>query len=560
MGAAVAWAPEPADPFAACHARFEQVLQVAGSQETQQMKHSDLERLLAEEGQELMRQLYQACLDQRAQAEVNDEVVDAQGKQRTRQRTQRRELETIFGTVEVGRTGYGAEGEASLHPLDAQLNLPDERYSLEVRRRVALEASKNSFDETVETLSRYTGAEIGKRQVEELVGRAAQDFDAFYEQRHHQAAAAEATAAEATAAQATAAQATAAQAAATEAAAAPPAATDAVPTDALLVITGDAKGVVMHREDLRPATRTASERTPRSKLNTRLSKGEKRNRKRMAMVAAVYAVAAQVRTPEQMLAVLARDEEAEPRPARPRPQHKRVWASLEQEPREVLEEAFREALQRDPQGNQIWVAVVDGNETQLTILKQLAEHYGVRLTIVLDIFHVLEYLWKAGHALAAEGSAELEQWVLQRLGRVLEGRAPHVAAGMRRSATKRRLATRKREPVDRCANYLLKYQDYLAYDQYLAAGFPIGSGVIEGACRHLVNDRLGITGARWRLRGAEAVLRLRALRSSGDFDEYWRFHEAREWERTHRQRYADGQVPSLQQPNNGRPRLRIVRE
>ena len=550
MGSAVAWAPEPADPFAACHARFEQVLQVAGSQETQQMKHSDLERLLAEEGQELMRQLYQACLDQRAQAEVNDEVVDAQGKQRTRQRTQRRELETIFGTVEVGRTGYGAEGEASLHPLDAQLNLPDERYSLEVRRRVALEASKNSFDETVETLSRYTGAEIGKRQVEELVGRAAQDFDAFYEQRHHQAAAAEATAA----------QATAAQAAATEAAAAPPAATDAVPTDALLVITGDAKGVVMHREDLRPATRTASERTPRSKLNTRLSKGEKRNRKRMAMVAAVYAVAAQVRTPEQMLAVLARDEEAEPRPARPRPQHKRVWASLEQEPREVLEEAFREALQRDPQGNQIWVAVVDGNETQLTILKQLAEHYGVRLTIVLDIFHVLEYLWKAGHALAAEGSAELEQWVLQRLGRVLEGRAPHVAAGMRRSATKRRLATRKREPVDRCANYLLKYQDYLAYDQYLAAGFPIGSGVIEGACRHLVNDRLGITGARWRLRGAEAVLRLRALRSSGDFDEYWRFHEAREWERTHRQRYADGQVPSLQQPNNGRPRLRIVRE
>ena len=545
MGAAVAWAPEPADPFAACHARFEQVLQVAGSQETQQMKHSELERLLAAEGQELMRQVYQACLDQRAQAEVNDEVVDAQGKQRTRQRTQRRELETIFGTVEVGRTGYGAEGEASLHPLDAQLNLPDERYSLEVRRRVALEASKNSFDETVETLSRYTGAEIGKRQVEELVGRAAQDFDAFYEQRHHQAAAAEATAAEATATQAT---------------AAPPAATDAVPTDGLLVITGDAKGVVMHREDLRPATRTASERTPRSKLNTRLSKGEKRNRKRMAMVAAVYAVAVQVRTPEQMLAVLARDEEAEPRPARPRPQHKRVWASLEQEPREVLEEAFREALQRDPQGTQRWVAVVDGNETQLTILKQLAEHYGVGLTIVLDIFHVLEYLWKAGHALAAEGSDELEQWVLQRLGRVLEGRAPQVAAGMRRSATKRRLATRKREPVDRCANYLLKYQDYLAYDQYLAAGFPIGSGVIEGACRHLVKDRLGITGARWRLRGAEAVLRLRALRSSGDFDEYWRFHEAREWERTHRQRYADGRVPSLQQPNTGRPRLRIVRE
>ena len=188
-------------------------------------------------------------------------MVDATGKERTRKRTQQRELETIFGTVEVQRTGYGAEGAASLHPLDAQLNLPDERYSLEVRRRAALEASKNSFDETVETLSRYTGAAIGKRQVEELVGRAAQDFDAFYQRRHQQAATAQAA----------------------EAAAEPPAATGAVPEDAvpedagpaagLLVISSDAKGVVMHRQDLRPATRKASERTPGSKLGTRPEQG-----------------------------------------------------------------------------------------------------------------------------------------------------------------------------------------------------------------------------------------------------------------------------------------------
>ena len=199
------------------------------------MKHSDLERLLAKEGQELMRQLYQDCVDEQAQAEVADEVVDAQGRQRTRKRQQHRELETIFGTVGVDRSGYGAQGEASLHPLDAQLNLPDERYSLELRRRAALEASKSSFDETVETLHRYTGAEIGKRQVEELVRRAAEDFDAFYEQRHQ--AAAEQAAADQTAADQTAAE--------------PPAA------DALLVISSDGKGVVMHQQDLRPATRTA---------------------------------------------------------------------------------------------------------------------------------------------------------------------------------------------------------------------------------------------------------------------------------------------------------------
>ena len=539
MGAAAAWATETTlDPFAGARAAFEQVLRVAGSEETQRMKHSDLERLLAEQGQELMRQLYQDCVEQHAQAEVAEEVVDAQGVERTRTRQQRRELETIFGTVEVGRTGYGAEGQASLHPLDAQLNLPDERYSLEVRRRAALEASKNSFDETVQTLREYTGARVGKRQVEELVERAAQDFDAFYEQRHQQPSEDRSDTEE------------------------PQAATAALPAGALVVITSDGKGVLMHRQDLRPATRTASERAAGATTGTRRSKGEKRNRKRMSTVAAVYAVASHVRTPAQMLAVLSREEATEPnKPSRrPRPQHKRVWASVAQEPREVLQEAFREATERDPQHDRRWVAVVDGNETQLDILEELAEQHDVALTIVLDIFHVLGYVWKAGHALEAAGSTALEQWVLHRLGRILEGRARFVAAGMRRSATKRRLTKRQREPIDRCANYLLKYQDYLAYDQYLAAGLPIGSGVIEGACRHLVNDRLGLTGARWRLRGAEAVLRLRALRSSGDFDEYWKFHEAQEYERTHRQRYADRQVPTLRHPNHPqRPHLRLLR-
>jgi hypothetical protein len=112
--------------------------------------------------------------------------------------------------------------------------------------------------------------------------------------------------------------------------------------------------------------------------------------------------------------------------------------------------------------------------------------------------------------------------------------------------------------VDTCADYLLKYKRYLAYDRYLAAGFPITSGVIEGACRHLVKDRLDITGARWSLAGAEAVLRLRALRSSHDFDEYWRFHEECERTRNHRVKYAGGHLPPLQQPGHRRPHMRLV--
>lgn len=509
--------------FAESHAAFERLVASVDSKKAEQMDHSEMERLLAEQGPEVLRQLFQDWLRKRSAAEAEAPVVDAGGKERTRQRVQKRELETIFGTVTVERTGYGAEGEESLHPLDGALNLPEERYSLELRRRAALEASKSSFDETVETLGRYTAARIAKRQVQELVQRAAQDFDAFYESRRQEA----------------------------------PEPTHAA-EGSVLVISVDGKGVVMKKDDLRPATRKAAERKPRSAMRTRLGRGEKRNRKRMATVAAVYTTRPHVRTPEQVLAALLREEErAADRPRRPRPEEKRVWASLKKDTVDVLEEAFHDAFDRDPDGSKTWAAVVDGQEAQLDLLEALAQKYDVKLTIILDIFHVLEYVWKAGHAFCVEGSNELEQWVFERLGRILEGRAPHVAAGMRRSATKRKLSKTRRAAVDVCANYLLKYKDYLAYDQYLAAGLPIGSGVIEGACRHLVNDRLGITGARWRLTSAEAVLRLRALRSSGDFDEYWRFHEAREHERNHQARYAEGNVPGFLDPDA--PNLKLIR-
>jgi hypothetical protein len=499
------------EPYAASHAAFERLVATVDNREAERMDQSDMERLLAEQGSEVLRQLLQDWVAKRAAAEVPEPVVDAEGRERTRKRVHTRELETIFGTVTVERTGYGAPGEESLHPLDAALNLPEERYSLEVRRRAAIEASKSSFDETVETLACYTAAHVPKRQVEELVQRAAQDFDAFYESRRQDL----------------------------------PEPTHAA-EGSLLVITTDGKGVVMKKEDLRPATRKAAEKKPTSTLRTRLTRGEKRNRKRMATVAAVYTITPYVRKPAQVLAALQREQERlADRQPRPRPEEKRVWASVEKDAAQVVEEAFHDAFDRDPDASKTWVGVVDGQEAQLALLESMAEKYGVKPTIVLDIFHVLEYVWKAGRAFCVEGGRELEEWVFERVGRILEGHATRVAAGMRRSATKRKLSRTRRAPVDTCANYLLKYQDYLAYDQYLAAGFPIATGVIEGACRHLVNDRLGITGARWRLTSAEAVLRLRSLRSSGDFDEYWRFHEAREHERNHQARYAGRPVSDL---------------
>jgi hypothetical protein len=296
----------------------------------------------------------------------------------------------------------------------------------------------------------------------------------------------------------------------------------------------------MLKRALRDETRKAAE-ARKSRFKHRRSKGEKAHTKRMGTVAAVYTIAPFVRTPDQIVRELKPVHEAQP--ARPRPEDKRVWASLKHPPEAIIDQAFEAATRRDPKLTKQWVALVDGNKTQLDFLRLAAQDYGVELVIILDLIHVLEYLWKAAWAFHAPGDCAAEAWVGEQLAEILRGRSSSVAAGMTGSATLRGLGDEKRIPIDDCADYLLKYREFLRYDQYLASGYPIATGVIEGACRYLVKDRMEITGARWSLEGAEAILRLRSLRASGDFDEYWAFHLQQEYGRNHEALYSEGKVP-----------------
>ena len=226
-------------------------------------------------------------------------------------------------------------------------------------------------------------------------------------------------------------------------------------------------------------------------------------------------------------------------PERPAIRDKRVWASVRQDAKTVIASAFAEAIVRDPQQEQDWVVLVDGELHQLNTIKAMAKKQSLEVKIVLDFIHVLEYLWKAAYCFCPSGSEAAETWVQERALRILQGKASDVAAGMRRSATLQKLSPKVRENADQAADYLLKYREHLRYDEYLEKGYPIASGVIEGACRHLVNDRMDITGARWRLDRAEAVLRIRALRTSGDFDEYWQFHKLQEFQRNHLNKFQN---------------------
>jgi hypothetical protein len=513
-------------PFAQSTALFEGMVKKLSGDDVLALRHDALETLVRGEGRELLRQLIQDHVALRhAREEPLASVSGADDVERTHVRERGRKLVTLFGEVEVDRLAYGQRGTDSLMPLDAQLNLSADSFSHGVRKRAALAVSLGSFDVATDLLQR-DGIEVEKRQVEMLAQRAAVDFDAYYAVRD-QLAAGE-----------------------------PPSSPDE-PT--FLVISTDAKGIVMRPDALREETRKKAATTVR-KLETRLSKGEPANRKRNAQVAAVYDVKPYVRRIEDIV-LLTRRVPDDKRPAPPRATNKRVWASVEKNALTVIVEAFEEAKRRDPTFSRPWAVLVDGSVDQLDSVKRIAKQMGVEPTIVCDLIHVLQYLWKAGHCFERESSPELEKYVLDRLYDVLDGKAVDVAAGMRRSATLRKLKGKKRSTVDQCADYLLNHKQFLDYPSYMKRGLPITTGVIEGTVRHLVNDRMDITGARWGLNGAEAILRLRALYSSHDFDEYWAFHMEQEHMRNHGSRYTGNAAPVVLRPakyKRGKDHLKLL--
>src|SRR5947209_4164390 len=491
------------ESFSASRELFESVAGFLDGTEAAGLEHAELETQLQSRGRELVRQLMQDHLDLRAQREQRlEEVADAQGVARGGVETgHERRLTTVFGEVTVTRLAYGRRGHANLCPADAALNLPVEKHSHGLRQLAAVEAARGSFDDTAEAIERATGVRLGKRQAEELAGRAAVDFDDFYAQRRPQ----------------------------------PGAGRD------VLILSADGKGIVMRPGALRPATAKAAASST-TKLTTRLSKGEKRNRKRLAEVGAVYDADPVVRTPAD---ILARSEDTDPEQPVPAPIAANKWltASVTDDAATVVGRLFDEADRRDPTHARTWIALVDGNNHQIDRIHTEATQRRIDVTILCDFIHVLEYLWKAAWSFHDEGDPAAEEWVHDKAIAVLQGKATQVAAGLRRTTTRQGLDPPKRAGADACATYLINKAPYLDYPTALHNGWPIATGVIEGACRHLVKDRMDITGARWGLPGAEAILKLRALRSNGDLDTYWRYHLEQERRRVHETRYLNRLIP-----------------
>jgi hypothetical protein len=491
-----------ADRFDASRGLFDGMVGFLDCAGAGELSHAELEERLDTDGRALLRQLLADHLELRAQREVRVEVVAADGVARGRVESgHTRRLTTVFGEVAVRRLAYRAPAQANPYPADGTLNLPAGRHSHGLRRLAAVEAARGSFEEAVAAIERATAVQVGKRQVEELAARAAVDFEGFYAHRK------------------------------------PPPAADG---HQVLVLQVDGKGIVMRPDALRPATAKAAQGAA-PKLASRLSKGEKRYRKRIAEVGAVHDATPVMRSPADILP--GTDAERAAARAGPIATNKWLTASVVQDAATVVARVFDQAERRDTGHQRVWVALVDGANHQLDRIRAEATARKIQVHVLIDFVHVIEYLWKAAWCFFAEADPAAETWVHDKARAVLAGRATHVAGAIRRTATNRQLAKPARKGADQAARYLTNKAGNLDYPTALANGWPIATGVIEGACRHLVADRLDITGARWGLHGAEAVLRLRALRSNGDFDEYWAHHLAQERHRVHESRYADNAIP-----------------
>lgn len=463
--------------------------------------HAEFEKELEEKLRELGRLVYQGRLDALF-AEERERVLKGRrpaGVARVRSR----QVESGFGRVAARRHGFTKKPEPAYFPLDERLKLPLELYSHRLRQRISEEVRTQSVENAVARVDEMTGGHVPKRQALEQIDRAARDFDTFYAERERTAPV-----------------------------------NDTVEASALLMMSSDSKGILVVPDALKDATRKASAEAVHDavKGDPTATRKDRKHTKRMATVTAVWNQEYCVRTAVDIVSELHREEGAVGATTvrLPRPQNKHLAATVQDTLAVAIGEMFDEADRRDPERKRTTGVLIDGHEHQREVIQKEASRHDRPVTIIIDLLHVLHYIWLAGKAARRGNSERMTKWMRYYLIRLLTVDPVSVIVGIQRAANLAKLTAEERVPVDDCLKYLRNNLSSLHYADFLARGFPIASGVIEGACRHLIQDRLGITGARWGLRSAEAVLRLRALFSNGDWPEYWDFHLRQEHERTYR--------------------------
>ncbi len=391
---------------------------------------------------------------------------------------------SIFGKLSIRRWVYarGAKKKIEHVPTDARLGLPRGEYSYVLEDWLGRLNVKEPFAEGVHGLAAILGVAPSVQTAEEMNLRMAEYAEPFRIQQP-----------------------------------APPTAE----SETILVATADGTSVPMHRAD--------RGKDPHPQADHR------QGCTRRAYVGAVYSIEPFVREPQDVLEELFREQASS---RRPRPQGKRLWAemaaatetSLSSGSERVFVEMAIDVQTRDPDRLRTLVCLMDGERK----LWDLQKEWLGRSVEILDFFHVLKRVRDVSKLVHSKDQSRRETWVSQQVNDLLTGKVETVIRRWRRlqreaHASKRWTASSK-ATMTSAIGYFCSNRHRMRYDEYLSQGYPIGSGMAEGACRNVVKDRMDCTGMHWRLAGARAMLKTRALYLNGEWDDFVEFRIRKEQE------------------------------
>lgn len=454
----------------------EELIEMVSGENSQAQTAYEIEGQLWWRMLNLARQLLQLFFVVRAERETHHKNYEVDGLSYRYVGQRERSYVSLFGEVSVKRACYWHKGVGSQYPLDESLSLPRRSFSDWVQERVSELSLLMPYEAATDLFSNWLGLILPKRSLEQINGEHSEYMRSYYEA---------------------------------------PRIPEIGADDTILVVSADGKGIPMTREDSPPP-------------EARRGRGTKKTAKKEATVTAIYTIAPYQRNPDDIIRALlaSHDTDEASKKSRPKPNAKLLFGTLDGQ-ETAFEQLGEQVKQREQAQLRHYVALTDGNRG----LKHRVQEDLPKFTLIVDIIHVSEYLWEVANTLWGETDVMREVWMQDALRCVLDDDLDtllhHLACQLPY------LSPAKQKILDKVGKYLRNNRQHMAYQSYLAQGYPIGTGVIEGACRHLVKDRFEQAGMRWSKQGAQVMLDLRAAYLNGDWEIFQRFrrHQA------HQQRY-----------------------
>lgn len=446
---------------------FERLLAFVTGPQAQTASMDQMERSLFRRVLHLGYQLLRLFVMGRAEAESHAPLVKKDKTVLAYHSQKARAYFSVFGKLKIERAYFYGWGGSGQSPLDEALSLPEHCYSDLLMESAELLGVEGAYGKGLQVVGRLLGLNVPELALETGVTEDSQTVKAYYDQK---------------------------------------AAFPSGEEGPILVAQADGKGVPLVRREL--------------DWKVRRGKGDKKTQKKEAVATALYTIDPYLRTPQEVLNALFK--KGEPSAERPAPCHKQIFASLKGK-EQALKRLAKWVQRRE--GDHICqrVALSDGAEPlQKQMLACLPE-----FPLVLDIIHAVEYLWKAGTALYGETDPYRVEWVETQTLQLLSSHTDQVLQLLEDKADALAPNSQAARSLRTVTHYFRRNLPFMDYAEYLRRGWPIGTGVIEGTCRHLVKDRMELSGMRWTIAGAGALLALRAVNENGDWEEFHAFRRTR---------------------------------